>query len=320
VSLPAGASGAVRVHGGDINEAWRVRLADGRLAFVKTRADAGEGEYEREAAALRWLAEPRALQVPEVLDVGADHLALQWVEHGSLSEEGAEELGRGLAGLHASGAPCFGDPGLGGRGPGGAGGVGDPGSDGAGGPGSGGSGAGRPGSRGVGGPAVIGPPAVIGSLRLPNDPADDWPSFYAQRRLAPALAAARRRGAISSAGVGAVESVCESIAELCGPPEPPARLHGDLWTGNVLAGADGRPWLVDPTAYGGHREVDLAMLRLFGAPSPRVFAAYEEASPLAEGWQRRVPLWQLLPLLVHAALFGGSYGAAAERAALHSLS
>jgi fructosamine-3-kinase len=102
---------------------------------------------------------------------------------------------------------------------------------------------------------------------------------------------------------------------LAGPAEPPSRLHGDLWSGNVMGGADGRPWLIDPSAYGGHREVDLAMLRLFGAPSERVFAAYEDAAPLAEGWRERVELYQLLPLLVHALLFGGSYRGAAERVA-----
>ena len=89
--------------------------------------------------------------------------------------------------------------------------------------------------------------------------------------------------------------------------EPPARLHGDLWSGNVMADAARRPWLIDPSAYGGHREVDLAMLRLFGAPSERMFAAYEEVPPLADGWRERVELYQLLPLLVHALLFGGSY-------------
>jgi fructosamine-3-kinase len=97
--------------------------------------------------------------------------------------------------------------------------------------------------------------------------------------------------------------------ELAGPPEPPARLHGDLWSGNVIAGADGRARLVDPAAHGGHREVDLAMLRLFGGPSERCFAAYDEAAPLAPGHADRVALFQLLPLLVHAVLFGGSYGA-----------
>lgn len=279
MSLPDGASEAVRIGGGDINEAWRVRLPDGRLAFVKTRPDVGRQEYEREANGLRWLAEPGALQIPEVLDVGPDYLALEWIEHGQLDQAGAEELGRGLALLHSAGAPVFGDPGLG----------------------------------------EAGAPSVVGSLSLPNDPAEDWPTFYSQRRLLPALQAARARGGISDSGAGLVEAVCESIAHLCGPPEPPARLHGDLWSGNVLGDCDARPWLIDPTVYGGHREIDLAMLRLFGAPSQLIFDAYEEVAPLAEGWQRRVPLFQLLPLLVHAALFGGSYGAAAERAAAQSL-
>ena len=103
--------------------------------------------------------------------------------------------------------------------------------------------------------------------------------------------------------------------ELAGPPEPPARLHGDLWSGNVLAGRDGRPRVVDPAAYGGHREVDLAMLRLFGSPGPRFLAAYEEVAPLAPGHEERVALYQLFPLLVHAVLFGGGYGSSVESAA-----
>ena len=130
------------------------------------------------------------------------------------------------------------------------------------------------------------------------------------------MALCTARGTLSAAGARAVERVCERIADLAGPPEPPARLHGDLWGGNVLAGADGRARLIDPAAYGGHREVDLAMLRLFGAPSERVFAAYDEAAPLADGHDERVALWQLFPLLVHAALFGGSYGASVQRAAV----
>lgn len=277
MSLPAGARVLGRVGGGDINEAWHVRLADGREAFVKTREDAATGEYALEAAGLAWLAEPGALRLPGVLEVGERHLALQWIEPGVLSVAGAEELGRGLALLHGAGAPRFGDPGFGER---------------------------------------LGVAARIGSLGLPNDPCDDWPSFYARRRLLPLARIARERSALSSAGVAAVERVSERIDELCGPTEPAARLHGDLWSGNVHADAQGRPWLIDPSAYGGHREVDLAMLRLFGAPSERVFGAYEEVAPLAEGWRERVELWQLLPLLVHAVLFGGSYRGAAERVAL----
>ncbi|MCW3057850.1 MAG: Fructosamine/Ketosamine-3-kinase, partial [Solirubrobacterales bacterium] len=158
--------------------------------------------------------------------------------------------------------------------------------------------------------------ARFGSLGLPNDPAADWPTFYAERRLRPLARIASARQALPQSAIDAIERLCERLPELAGPPERPARLHGDLWSGNVMAGADGRPWLIDPSAYGGHREVDLAMLRLFGAPSERVFAAYDELTPLAPGWEERVELYQLLPLLVHALLFGGSYRSAAERVAL----
>ena len=97
--------------------------------------------------------------------------------------------------------------------------------------------------------------------------------------------------------------------------EPPARLHGDLWSGNVLWTADAAV-LIDPAAHGGHREADLAMLALFGAPHlERVLAAYAEAAPLADGWRDRVLLHQVHPLLLHAVLFGGGYGAQAVRAA-----
>jgi fructosamine-3-kinase len=153
-------------------------------------------------------------------------------------------------------------------------------------------------------------PLRIGPLVLPNEPLDDWPAFYAERRLRPLIA----RAGLSAGGARALESVCDRIADLAGPAEPPARLHGDLWSGNVLW-SGGEPYLIDPIAYGGHREVDLAMLQLFGAPGPRFFAAYEDVAPLAAGWQDRVGLYQLFPLLVHAALFGGGYGASVERVA-----
>jgi fructosamine-3-kinase len=144
----------------------------------------------------------------------------------------------------------------------------------------------------------------LGSVVLPNEPRATWAAFYAECRLAPAAA---------QAGLSAaVDPVCARIDELVGPAEPPARLHGDLWSGNVLAGADGRTRLIDPAAYGGHREVDLAMLHLFGTIPPRTWAAYEELLPLADGHEQRVGLYQLFPLLVHAALFGGGYVARAR--------
>jgi fructosamine-3-kinase len=164
-------------------------------------------------------------------------------------------------------------------------------------------------------------PGYIASLPLDNTPPGkpDWGSWYAQRRLLPYLRRARDDGAVSRAEVSLVESVIGRIGELAGPPEPPSRIHGDLWWGNVVW-SGGRGWLIDPAAHGGHRETDLAMLDLFSAPElDEILLGYTETVPLAEGWLSRVPLHQLHPLLVHVCLFGGGYTAqlaTAARAAL----
>jgi fructosamine-3-kinase len=164
-------------------------------------------------------------------------------------------------------------------------------------------------------------PGIIAGLPLPNDEAARWPDWYATCRLLPYARMARDAGTLSAADVRLVETVCSHIGALAGPPEPPSRIHGDCWSGNVLW-ADGRGWLIDPAAHGGHRETDLAMLRLFGAPHlDELLASYDEAAPLADGWRERIPLHQLHPLLVHVCLFGTAYreGAlAAARAALRA--
>lgn len=154
----------------------------------------------------------------------------------------------------------------------------------------------------------------IGRLHQSNRPAEDWASFYWTSRLEPQLRLASDRGLIDDgarASFGALEAV---LAERVGAPEPPSRLHGDLWGGNLHADQDGEPVLIDPAVYGGHREIDLAMMRLFGGFGERVFAAYEEARPLAPGARQRVSLYQLYPLLVHVNLFGGAYVGSALRA------
>jgi fructosamine-3-kinase len=162
-------------------------------------------------------------------------------------------------------------------------------------------------------------PGFIAGLPLPNEQASAWPPWYAERRLLPYIRIARDAGALGAADVAAVEGVAGRIGDLAGPAEPPARIHGDCWSGNVLWSA-GRGWLIDPAAHGGHRETDLAMLALFGAPHlDHVVTAYHDVAPLAAGWQARVPLHQLHPLLVHVCLFGGGYrqsALAAARAAL----
>ncbi len=163
---------------------------------------------------------------------------------------------------------------------------------------------------------------VIAGLPLPNDEADDWPDWYASRRLLPYAKLARDSGALSPADVRLVESIADRIADLAGPAEPPSRIHGDCWSGNVLW-SGGRGWLIDPAAHGGHRETDLAMLALFGMPFlDEVLRSYAEVAPLADGWQARVPLHQLHPLLVHVCLFGSAYtesALAAARAALRGV-
>jgi fructosamine-3-kinase len=155
----------------------------------------------------------------------------------------------------------------------------------------------------------------IGRLPMPNKPASTWAEFYATKRVLPYLKLALDRGAISPDGATYVEAVVGRLADLV-PEEGPRRLHGDLWNGNVIWTHDGGCCVIDPAAHGGHRETDLAMLALFGLPQlPRVLLAYEEVSPLADGWEDRVGLHQLFPLLVHACLFGGGYGARAAEVA-----
>lgn len=153
----------------------------------------------------------------------------------------------------------------------------------------------------------------IGSLTQANRPRESWVAFFREQRLEPQLerlAAARRASFSLRRGF---ERLFERLPELWGEPEPAARLHGDLWGGNLHVGARGEPCLIDPAVYGGHREIDLGMMRLFGGFSERVFQAYDEAFPLSPGAAERLPLSQLYPLLVHANLFGGSYVGSVER-------
>lgn len=261
------------VAGGDLNDAYAATLADGTRVFVKTSADpAAAGSFAAEADGLRWLADADALPIPEVLATGSAFLVLAWIDAGPSTPATDEALGRGLAQLHAAGAPTFGGPDEALR---------------------------------------------IGPLTLPNRPAEDWPTFYATSRLQPLARLAHDRGALPPEAPALLDRLIDRIHDLAGPPEPPARVHGDLWSGNVLTDRDQRPWLIDPAAHGGHRELDLAMLRLFGGPSERCFAAYEEQAPLAPGAHERTALWQLAPLLLHAALFGGGWGARATSVMRH---
>jgi fructosamine-3-kinase len=247
-------------------------------AFEKSRPGAPPGFFAVEAAGLAWLGAAGALRVGQVVEVTADRLLLERVAAVPPTPAAAEQLGRGLARTHRAGAPHHGAPPDGWTGDG-----------------------------------------FIASLPLPHldHAGPGWADFYAGSRLAPYVRMAADRGALDDDGLRTLERVMARLADgrLATPAAEPARLHGDLWSGNVLWSADG-PVLIDPAAHGGHRETDLAMLDLFGLPHlGRVLAAYDEAWPLDDGWRERVALHQLHPLLVHAALFGGGYGAQAVAAA-----
>jgi fructosamine-3-kinase len=260
----------VSVHGLSTS-VWEVELADGDLVVAKLTDGA-----EAEAAGLEWLAESGSVPVPGVRGHDDRWLVIEQIEPGNASPAAAEQFGRRLAALHASGANAFGE-------------------------------------------APPGAPRSgwIGLAVMDYASEASWPRWYAEHRIAPYLA---RATALTGAEKGVIEQVCERIEELAGPEEPPARLHGDLWSGNVHWAADGRVWLIDPAAHGGHRETDLAMLHLFGCPHlDQVLRGYLAESPLADGWQRRIPLHQLFPLLVHVELFGRSYAHQAVTAARQAL-
>ncbi|MDO4920137.1 fructosamine kinase family protein [Kocuria sp.] len=157
-------------------------------------------------------------------------------------------------------------------------------------------------------------PERIGSVPVDLTPTDDWADFLLRRRIEPLLREAVEAGNLDPAASGLLERLAPRAAELAGPPEPPSLLHGDLWAGNRVVDRSGANWLIDPSAFYGHREYDIAMMQLFGGFGRDCFAAYHETYPLADGWQQRVPWYQLPPLLIHAIRFGGGYGGSVMRA------
>lgn len=269
--------GAQTLAGGFIGEAWRVTTDNGPV-FAKTKTDAPPGFFTTEAAGLDWLRAPGIVAVPEVLGVDERILVLDFIEPGRPTTDAAARLGAGLAQLHAVGADGFGAI-----------------------------------------PPGGGTAGFLGRLGVADEVCATWSEFFVTHRVDPLAAEAERRGALPAGTKARLARVAERLFDpdddLAGPQVSPARLHGDLWGGNVLWGADGNAWLIDPAAHGGHPEADLAMMHLFGGFPAATFDAYDEVVPPLEGRDDRVALHQLAPLLVHACLFGGSYGGEVDRVA-----
>ncbi len=257
------------VRGGDVAEAFRVKLASGHLVFAKTHMNPPPDFFSSEALGLERLEAAEAVPIPKVLAVSDKPplLVLEWIQESQSTRPDDAEFGRGLAKLHQAGADSFG----------------------------------RQDRRST------------GSRGLPNEPCESWAEFYGSQRLLPLVELAAAQVVLGRSTLSAIESIAGRLDDLGGPTEPPARLHGDLWAGNRIVDSTGVSWLIDPAFHGGHREFDLAMMRLFGGFGPECFAAYDEVAPLAADVDERVPLHQLAPLIVHAIKFGGSYVPTVEK-------
>ena len=246
--------------------------------FVKQHPGAPAGFFACEAAGLQWLsAVDGGVPCAQVVSFDATRLTLRRLDSAIPTPEAASEFGSRLAVTHDAGAAGFGA-----------------------------------GPDGWDGPGFFGPlsqplPMSLRSHRR-------WGEFYADERLTPmAELAGARLDAATRAAVDSVASRCR--AGDFDDDDPPARLHGDLWSGNLLWTRDGVV-LIDPAAHGGHRETDLAMLELFGCPHyDAVLTGYQRVRSLRPGWRKRIGLHQLFPLLAHVVLFGGGYSQQAHLAA-----
>lgn len=146
----------------------------------------------------------------------------------------------------------------------------------------------------------------IGSLPQTNTPSVSWTDFFIQCRLQPMLGIARKNGLLSRDDESAFEHLYNRLRQIV-PEESPSLLHGDLWGGNYMCGPAGTPVLIDPAVYYGHREADLSMTRLFGGFDQDFYQAYHAHYPLQPGWEQRIEIFNLYPLLVHVNLFGAGY-------------
>lgn len=276
------------VSGGCIHDARLLTLDDGRRVFLKIASSGGSAAssdiFEREAEGLRALAATGTIRIPEVLGTDREvevppgtpaFLLLEAIDSGPGGSQRpgdfSETFGRRLADLHRATPPAPSD-----------------------------------------GPAEgtfgFDHDNYIGATPQPNGWLPDWVDFWRRRRLGHLLELARQRGLSDPELDRALDRVMDRLEEIIGPAVgPPSLLHGDLWGGNTMVDAEGRPVLIDPATYVGHREADLAMTRLFGGFDASFYRAYDEAWPPEPGSESRLRLYELYHLLNHLLLFGRSY-------------
>ncbi len=261
------------VYGGDINQAARLELSDGRTAFMKSNTPARLSLFEAESLGLEMLRQPNVIGVPQALALGTDHslglsfLVMEYIPSAPPKEKYWEIFGHQLALLHR--ADCTGFLG---------------------------AGTGRYG---------LCSDNFIGTTRQSNTPCEKWSEFFRDCRLQPQIRLAGKK--LSGRMIRQANRLMEHLDDYLPEPERPSLLHGDLWSGNALCGPDGQAWILDPAVYVGHHEADLAMTELFGGFSPAFYAAYQEIYPIDRGYRERREIYNLYHLLNHVNLFGESY-------------
>ena len=260
-----------RVSGGDINRAYRLTLADGTTVFLKANAGKEISFFKAEANGLTAIAASGCIGVPSVLGLGTD------VNLGAfLLLEWVERAAKPARGFWEN----FGQ---------------------------------RLAALHRANTAALVPDGgfgfaednYIGASHQINKPCERWIDFFRDRRLVPQFKMAARW--FDAADRKRIERLLEQLGDTLEEPDYPSLLHGDLWSGNFIVGPDGEAWLIDPAAYVGHAEADLAMTELFGGFNAAFYSAYKECAPKHPGYERRRELYNLYHLLNHLNLFGAYY-------------
>ena len=267
-------AGRQPVHGGDINRAYRLSLSDGSAVFMKSNTVRNLSFFTAEARGLAALRGAGAIGIPKALALGTDQaqgisfLLMEYLEPTPRVRNYWEVFGRELAALHRSGCSEA--------------------------------------ARAADGlPFGFASDNYIGASPQKNTPAADWLTFFRDFRLLPQMKMAE--GYFDSRTRRQCERLLEHLDSYLEEPEFPSLIHGDLWSGNAVCGPDGKAWILDPAAYVGHFEAELAMTELFGAFLAAFYEAYNEVNPIGTGYRDRRELYNLYHLLNHLNLFGGSY-------------